>query len=212
MSYKGTFDYLKVWDQLVRPEYEGLSSEIHALLGLVLEKSKDLRQDKNLKLPWISDLKERFEALSTIELSKASRVIFSYGYWTTPQFADWIQKNGIYWKFSTYADQVLYERIGIERTNQDLAKKKRKFQWSLSVHEGMLRVQYSDNESWQWKEIGWALEGAPEVVLKHLKSTYVATTLQLNATETLDILQKTYGMEDPDCAKWLNATKNYVEK
>lgn len=145
-----SFDHEAAWTELAKPAFDALPPEVHALIEATKRDAADLAQLKDLTMPWPeTDLKSRYEALPDETLARAARIVNCYGHWAFTNEGRTVQAHGTHWKFSHYADQVLRERLGIQRGKEPNGI-------SLRIHEGMLRVCVKTPSSWTWKDIGLA--------------------------------------------------------
>lgn len=142
------FNHERAWAVLARPAFEALPADVRALVDRVGMEAATLRQGPDLDMPWPEGLRARFEAIPAEILAQASMVVYSYGHWA--KMGHWSQANGIYWKFSNYADQVLAAKLGIPRERT----KVKGHGLSFSVVEGVIRAGVSTPDSWFWVEIG----------------------------------------------------------
>lgn len=163
------FNYKKAWTHLALPEFDRLPPAVRALVDDTARAAIDLRQGKDLLLPWPDDggtLRRAFDACENDALAPAAHVVHAFGHWAPRlmkqlkltwqqdylaglQTAEALQSTGAYWKFSNYADQVLRARLGLARDHAPRGA-------SFAVHEGVLRVCFSMPDVWTWKAIGWA--------------------------------------------------------
>lgn len=115
------------------------------------------------------ELKARLSAFSTNELARASRAVYSCGHWDpgitggnlTGHFDTY--RTGAHWKFANICDQILRARVFSkdEEGQRYLVRdgKAPKALKAMEIHEGMIRETFSDKDSWQWFEVGFATDG-----------------------------------------------------
>jgi hypothetical protein len=174
------FNHKKAWRELVAPALMGLPQNILQLVLLTMKESRGIQQRQDLSLPWpeASFLKERLEALPAEELAKSARIVWSAGHWH-PGSDNWfrpLMRTGTYWKFSTYADQVLREKCKLVHADFNS-------EFSFEIHEGFLRACVDFDDTWEWQEIALA---TPE----NLKKAKVLVPKSLTRKESGDIRQK----------------------
>lgn len=177
-GYARRFDYERAWAELALPGFESLTLDVLGILAVVRTEAKTLSQGSSLDMPWPEDdrvrpaLKPLFVGVEDVELAKAARIVYSFGHWApgreislqnlkTRAFdrtlrekldaAMAMQKDGVYWKFSNYVDQVLSERLGLKRERRLVPKGV-----TFSVMEGALRASWSHEVGFQHVDIGWA--------------------------------------------------------
>lgn len=170
------FNYKKAWTNLALPAFDILRSDVRALVTATTRNACDLRQDKDLDMPWPADgvLRASFEACPSEVLAPSARIVHDFGHWAPRlekqlklswqqdylaglRTAETLQQTGAYWKFSNYADQVLRSRLGLSRTHSPHGV-------SFAVHEGVLRVCFSARDVWTWTPLTWAFKDAYERV------------------------------------------------
>jgi len=156
------FDYGRAWTETVKPAYDALPEEVHALLADTADAARDLHQTQDLGMPWPTaepwiDLRARFEAIPSEVLAYAARVINNLGHWRPGKIGGPVgpldSAPGIHWKFSHYADQVLRGRLGMYETADPPFNG-----WAFRVHEGAIRLCYSSRDMWTWHEVAPATE------------------------------------------------------
>lgn len=143
------FDFKAAWLHVAKPAYNVLAQNLRDLYLRVADEAKELTQKKNLDMPWPdSDLQGAFEEIDSEVLAGAAMSIYFYGHWF------WIDKNphpGAYWKFTSYADQVLRARCGLP---QRRARAPRGI--SYQAHQGRLRLCLETHDLWIWSDFGLA--------------------------------------------------------
>jgi len=143
------FDYEAAHNEVARPAYDALNQNLRDLYQEVAETCTACNQDNNLDVIWRDDdLRQKFEAIPTLELSHAAKVVYYFGHW----FPGGNPYPGAYWKFSGYADQVLRAKLELPRSDHSRG-------FHYEVHQGSLRVCLSTAHNWQWEEIGSATRG-----------------------------------------------------
>lgn len=144
------FDYAAAWHGLAIPAYNTLPEEVKSLYRVTAEKSRGLTQLQDLSMPWPDGLREDFRAFNTATLASASRAVYFCGHWKPSREFFLGAEHGAHWKFSSYADTTLAERLGLNpphaRTDGNA-----KF---VRIHEGYIRVCFSSPWSWRWEEVG----------------------------------------------------------
>ena len=155
------FNFERAFDEAAKPAHDYLHPAVKFLFILVKDNCADLVQSEDLSMPWPDNdfVKASFTKLSDELLAGGARVVYSAGHWAYADynlaFADggpeyklkhFLQDSGAYWKFSNYADQILRERMDIVRDNTSNGM-------SFNIIEGMIRVQVSTKNSWNWIEV-----------------------------------------------------------
>lgn len=153
-----TFDYEKAWQDLALPAFKQLPTAVLCLAEEVGIVADDLHQDKQCCMIWPEDggkLREMFNRLDSVTLSRAAHVLHDYNYWRPGKSIAGnapVTKCG--WKFSNYADQVLRSRYNIALDSKAMV--------GLRIHEGTIRVCYSSSDMWTWHEVAPATDEGME--------------------------------------------------
>jgi hypothetical protein len=154
------FDYEKAHRDLIEPRMKKLGPKALDLIERVKIESAELRQNLesiNFDLPWPeSDLKEKFECLSDVELADMARISYFYGHWNKMPL-----DHGWTWKVSNYCDQILRFRLGLEEMSIEVPR------IFYEVHEGMLRICIYGKDIWTWDEVGPASVKNFEILRLH---------------------------------------------
>lgn len=157
-----TFNYKRAWVEAARPAYEQHilpNSVISALYDRVLHTYRERHQDQTLGIPWASpEDRQAFLQANPTDLAFASRVIHAMGHWFPgdyglgPLFRETLvmpgREWGAYWKFSALADQALRIHLGLHEFADP-----RFHGWAFRVYEGQLRLCYSSQHMWAFKDI-----------------------------------------------------------
>jgi hypothetical protein len=148
------FNHKKAWRELAAPLLMELPLNIKRLVSQVMRDSRGLQQNKDLSMPWpeSSNLREKFEEIPTEDLARAARIVWGAGHWH-PGTNNWfrpLMRTGAYWKFASYADEILREKLGLDRHSRA------KNGCTFELHEGFLRVCVSFDRSWSWYEVALA--------------------------------------------------------
>lgn|ERR1700722_9497426 len=180
------FDYASAHTFLVTPAFHKLSNSVQDCITLTIALAGDCVQGPSLNVLWPENpaLRAKLEALDSRTLAIAACTVWAFGHWEPLSNA--IQKNGIYWKFSNYCDQILRIR---------LVGKMVASVHQLAIHEGMLRVCYATIDSFQSVELCWATE-------ENLDKLN-----QFNVGDSWSSLRR--AVVSRDCKRWLDATKKY---
>lgn len=105
-----------------------------------------------MDMPWPEPgvrrpLKNIFWEVPSEFLADAARAFYFWGYWSPHNQS--AMGAGASRKFADYADQVLREKLSLPRSFRGRGI-------GYQVHEGYLRVCYSDEKNWRWNEFGRA--------------------------------------------------------
>lgn len=159
------FDYVTAFMALCLPGWRGLPADVRDLVMDVVACSGRLSQ-QDLCLVWTEEptLRQRFDNVPSEVLCQAARVVHFFGHWFSPPILGededppwWVvlgralQDQGGYWKFSSLCDEVLRQKVGLEKRPEYVGRTCR-----FEVHEGMLRLCYSSWDAWAWQEAGLA--------------------------------------------------------
>jgi len=148
------FDHVTAWTEQAKPAFDALPGNVRNTVFDVGELAGDLSQNEDLDMPWPTTghpLRKNMSEWPTAILAHAARVVYFYGHWAPRGSAGQeAQKNGAYWKFSNYADQILSARVGLKRNRRASGAGF----VSLVVLEGNLRAQISTPWSWRNFDIG----------------------------------------------------------
>jgi len=169
------FDYTAAW-VLAEFHFRNLPANVRDLLERVRVECSDLSQNRDLDMPWPkdSDLRERFEEIPAEILAKAAYWIHGFGHWS-PLPCIGAHYGGATWKFSNYADQILTAKLGIKRNRRGNDRG-----WTLAVHEGEIRLQWSDPDSWTWNPVGPATMGTFKRVSRIIEETPSSAMFELS--------------------------------
>jgi hypothetical protein len=165
------FNYKRARKEVIVPILESLSTEMHNLYNITLKYTEEVRQNqRTLVLPWVEELVESpynkekktletcFEQADLKELAIASQAFYYAGHWCSADDTKYkYEIAGSYWKFAYYADYVLIEKV-LKRDNKTPYCTSFKGTFGIEVHEGMLRVTFSNKDCWSWEEVGLCTE------------------------------------------------------
>ena len=148
------FNHKRAWNKLAAPALMDLPQNIKQLVLQVIRDARGHQQNDDLSMPWPdgSDLYYKFEALPAEDLARAARIVWAAGHWH-PGSNNWfrlLMRTGAYWKFSSYADQILRDKCGLDRNSRA------RNGFSFEIHEGFIRACVDFDRSWSWHEIGLA--------------------------------------------------------
>jgi hypothetical protein len=165
------FDYKRAYAELAEPAWKGLQLDVQALVSRVCVTAANVGQDPDtLDTVWPVDehgnnaLKAAFSVIPSDQLARASRAVFSAGDWASGTDEGLkLQEAGAYWKFSSYCDQVLRERLELPPRGT-----KHGDGAHIEVHEGSLRLCVSTPDSWTWTDVGPATSAVREAIFDGL--------------------------------------------
>lgn len=150
------FNNKKAWKELACPALMALSPDVHQLILRVFKEGRGINQSPDLSVPWpASDLRAKFEEIPSEELARASHIVWATGHWhpgTNNLFRP-LMRQGTYWKFSAWADEILRDRCGLSRNHSV------KNCFSFEIHEGFIRVCIGFDKSFQWYNVALATPG-----------------------------------------------------
>ncbi len=165
------FDYKLAYEFLAEPAWKGLEPEVHALIERVQVTAANVGQDRNtLDTEWPVDehgnhaLKAAFSVIPSDQLARAARAVYSTGHWASGDDEGLkLQKDGAYWKFSSYCDQVLRERL-------ELPSRGERYQHGahIELREGYLCLCVSTPDSLWELDIGPASSAVREAIFDGL--------------------------------------------
>ena len=182
-----TFDYVAAWTNVIAPLFESFSADAKNLIRRGGELS-DVQQGRDLLLdrtnPIAAPIVAELEKLDSLTLSRLSCCANFMTHWfsakeirTTPHqlkrhvtylTALKLSQVGV-WKLSNLADQILRGRLGLV----DMPHNAKGSWLNCAVHDGTVRVQYSDYNTWQWVEVGPATQG----VMNRIMNIFCVHTL-----------------------------------
>lgn len=163
------FNYVRAWQEMAKPAFENLPSDIHKLVQRVFVEGAELQQKPDLTMSWPegSDLRKEFGCYASEDLAKASHIVNCYGHWAPGlrkqlhlddigyqnalNRASALQNVGTHWKFSHYCDQVLRDRCDLPRDMEGAGV-------GYLIMQGFLRICVSTPYSWTWTEVGLGTE------------------------------------------------------
>lgn len=185
------FDFTQAWKELAWPQWQSLPADVRSLAHDVAKTCGGLAQDRNtLDLEWPAEevervaLRVRFDAIPAETLAWASRVVYSVGHWCpgmpsqysiehTREYLEALQEGrklqstGGHWRFSSFADQVLGEKINRPTSSRYYRTDRAPLKGGSSrlsriVTHGMLDLAvemrvYREETTWR-SPIGWATE------------------------------------------------------
>lgn len=140
-----SFNYEKAWFCHCVKEWKALPITTKAVHSLIAEQVQDLSQGRDLNIPLNATIEELAEPLPTEELARLSRLSYFIGHWqpgNTPALFE--NSAGQSWKVSNVLDQILHKRLTPTH--------------NLQIHQGTLRVTFSDRNNWLWEEFGLATQ------------------------------------------------------
>lgn len=200
------FDYKRAWIELASPGFGNIPFELRELLKRVAVECADYGQDQTLRVIWPDDngsLKGALSDWSSEDLSKAARSVYFFGHWNfhkDSEMEGYGVTGGSHWKFASYCDQILSERIDARlplRTKGRWERSGRGVQ--IQVHEGFLRGCISSLSSWTWEEVGLAtIDNAQKL------SDLIGGASTAIWEERITKAVREIGMVDPWTAQWLN--------
>lgn len=139
------FNYEKAYFVHALPAYKNFNEKQKKAHAALLLEVKDLQQGKDLNIPVSNRMVDILRDLSCKEIAELSRASYFVGHWK-PSFVEppFENKSGESWKIADVCDQELRHRLNVP--------------YGLQIHEGKLRVTYSDDNCWTWREFGLATE------------------------------------------------------
>ena len=140
------FDYEKAYCVLALPAFKAFNPEQVKAFNTLLPMVKDLGQKIDLNIPVYEGMVEALNPLSCQELAEMARASYFVGHWypsLLPRPFD--NTSGESWKIANVIDQVLSTRLS-------------PLPYNTQIHDGKLRVTYSDPYNWLWQEFGLATE------------------------------------------------------
>jgi len=212
-----TFDYARAWHDLAVPAYNALPPALR-ILWEDFRGVEGMRQGADFDTVGCpSDLFARFLTFSTDDLARASRAIYSCGYWDPGiaggNYSGRFDKygTGAAWKFANICDQILRARIfGADAEGARYLERDGKAPKSLkacAIHEGMIRETFEDRDSWPWYEVGYAVEG----YMSHRPPRPAMKQYEWAALERFGARCKAGEFATPDALQWLNVERFMVE-
>ncbi len=176
------FDYKEAWYQLAEPTYKLLPANIRDLFDRVIAECAGCNQKQNLDVRWPTydeessddpSLRSVFWDIPYEYLTIAARAIYFLGHWK-PSCEPAMSDHGAHWKFASYADQTLREKLyqfepdhAVHLFGRDVPPPKIGH-W-FEVHEGCLRYCCSLPNSWTWIECGPATPRVLKACVKEFK-------------------------------------------
>jgi len=180
MDFKpGDHNYKRGWREWAKPQYDELPEAVRQLhMDIIGEKYGVLKQGGDLDIPMSYGLREVFESFDDETLAHSAHVIYFLGHWAS---------NGKYscsWWFTNMANQVLSKRLGVDNS----IKQRGLF---LRVHDGLIRLTYSNRDTWQWEEICTATRD-------HLARCQQVVDETGDYDDAVRVLKKEFGPVRPD--------------
>lgn len=162
------FNYQKAYCVHAVPAFNNLSSRARKVHTKLLPLVGDSQQGRDLNIPLNDEIRAIFDKLTTKEIAEMSRASYFVGHWypsLLPRLFD--NKKGESWKVTNCADQILRKRLAPLPRN-------------IKIHDGKLRVTYSNKDCWMWKEFALATEKNLKT-FKESKLPFGETTLDKSA-------------------------------
>lgn len=174
------FDYVKAWFMYARPAVEAFNDHQMDAVKYLLPFVGELNQARDLNIPMSQEIRESLEFLTDQELAEMARGLYYYGHWK-PGHTKSIFGNskGELWKIANLCDQILREQI----------KGKFKTLYPCQIHEGTLRVTYSDKDNWIWEEFSLATKLNFSAFKRFNRNhPFGLDTLEINALKLKELL------------------------
>lgn len=139
------FNYEKAYCVNALPSFQNLPYEVLNVHSKLIPLVGELSQNRNLNIPMTDAIRELIESLETKQIAELSRASYFVGHWKPSLLSSPFEnKRGESWKISNCCDQVLRNRLELP--------------YNLQVHEGILRVTFSNRDCWLWEEFALATE------------------------------------------------------
>lgn len=194
------FNYEKAFFTQALPAFNQLTTktrEVHLKLILLVG---DLRQGRDLNIPMTDPIKELIESLSTKEIAELSRASYFVGHWKPGNVeSPFENKRGESWKIANCCDQILRKRLNTPH--------------NIRIHEGKLRVTFSNKNCWLWEEFGLATEENLQV-FKDCQLPFGESTLEKSAKKLASQIGDLWGDPDTELSNdaYLQFVKDKQEK
>lgn len=184
MSYK-EFNFARAWRETAMPLFVELPDNIKALYERVVREGLPQKRDLDCAWPeqddydrlfniatrndWSGPLREAFEEIDTLTLSKAASIIHDFGHWR-PINAEGPPSDrvGGTWKFANYADQILRSRFPRAKQSHNGTSS---VGLGLEIHEGVFRITYASRDCWMWREVGYCDDANYAAIVEFLYSS-----------------------------------------
>jgi len=184
------FNYEYAWAAWAVPSYRLLPQNVRKLIIRSVRESKDQIQIENYDTTWPSqELRVAFEEIPSEILAVAARVVYFFGHWGNRKC---FQKNGGYWKFANYCDQVLKDRLGMNSYAGN--------GMHLEVHQGLFRACVATKNMWTWEELDIATQTNKERIENHFiqpKGKYTKKDWGMFEAAAVGILEHLYKHRQP---------------
>jgi len=191
------YNYQKAYYTQVLPAFEAMNEEQHKALSDLLPLVGELHQEqKTLNITISPEIGDILEKLSTPEIATLSRASYFVGHYQPSLIkAPFDNKKGKSWKIANVCDQILRERLNTPN--------------NILIHQGMLRVTFSNRNCWLWDEFGLATEKNLET-FKKSKLQFGEDTIENSAQILKDTIGDMWGNPDdePDNKAYLE----YLDK
>lgn len=179
-----SFNYQKAYFAFAVPAFNSLSTEAKRAHSELIPLVGELAQGQNLSIPLSPVIRELLAPLSTLEIAQLSRASYFVGHWkpghTEPLFSN---TKGESWKISNCCDQILRARLAPPH--------------SIQIHEGKLRVTFSNKNCWLWEEFGLATE-QNLAIFKNCKLPFGELSLDKSANKLKKIINDLWDHDIPE--------------
>ncbi len=168
------FNYQKAYCVWAVPAFENLNDKQKTAFSALYSIVGERQQNRALNIPTCEQTDTILKELSCLEISELSRASYFIGHWQ-PDLIGGLFDNtkGQSWKVSNVCDQELRTRLLPCR--------------SLQIHEGVLRVTFSNRNCWTWKAFGLATEKNVKI-FKECGLSFGESTLEKSAKQLSSII------------------------
>ena len=140
------FNYQKAYCTLAIPAFNALNEKQKTAHAALLPLVGELTQGRDLQIPISDKMRRILEAMKCKDLAELARASYFVGHWK-PSFlkSPFDNSKGESWKIANCCDQILREKLSPLPHN-------------IQIHEGVLRVTFSNKDCWLWYEFALATE------------------------------------------------------
>lgn len=193
------FNYQKAYFTFALPAFRNLSAEAKRVHSELIPLVGGLAQGRDLSIPLNDTIRELLASLTTLEIAQLSRASYFVGHWKPVQTESvFPNTKGESWKIANCCDQILRGRLTPPH--------------NIQIHEGKLRVTFSNRNCWLWEEFALATE-ENLAIFEGCKLPFDALSLEKSASTLKKTINNLWDYDNPEDNEGYQAyLKSYEER